>query len=74
MEAKNNKQNPPVSTQDILDGGCGLMPLDSVPGEYWILRPDGSKCGMFCQVEWGHGASGMLFINNYPISKHPVKR
>lgn len=57
-----NIQNPPVSVAQIESDGMTVMPnFNGYPAN--ILR-DGKYVGRFNDVQWRHGASGMLFIKD----------
>jgi hypothetical protein len=62
-----NNQEPPVSMKDITDGGCAVW------NDTEVYNAQGKYVGMFEDVEWGHGASGLLMINHVPITDHPVR-
>jgi hypothetical protein len=59
-----NKQTPPVSSQHIAASGLELR-LDA---EGLNVYRASKKLGAFNDVEWGYGASSMLFIKSYPIT------
>ena len=71
---KTNHQLPPVSEQDILDGGCTIEKLSkgTFPYDPFFYNSKGQYVGRFEDVEWGYGASGMLFIEHKPITDRPV--
>lgn len=70
-----NHQLPPVSEQDLIDGGCTIEDVTGAvfPYDPFIYNSRGQLVGRFEDVEWGHGASGMLFINHVPITDRPVR-
>jgi len=61
-----NKQNPSVTSDDIIAASLFIKQDGNVYSSF------NEKLGSFEDVEWGHGASGMLFIKSWPISKEPV--
>lgn len=73
-----NKQVPAVSVDHIRASGLFVFIDHTTPslpfhreGINVYDEEDNFVCE-FDEVTWGHGASGMLFANGYPISKHPV--
>lgn len=71
---KSNHQLPPVSEQDILDGGCTIekLPEGTFPYDPHIYNSKGQFVGKFEDVEWGYGASSLLIIDHVPITERPV--
>lgn len=61
-----NKQEPPVTSDDLIAAELFVKQDGNVYGF------SGKRMGSFEDIEWGHGASGMLFIKNQPVSKEPV--
>ena len=59
-----NKQNPPVSTDNIIAGGFYLV---DECRETEVRCPCGKAMGSFRHATWGHGASGMLFCEDRPL-------
>jgi len=63
-----NNQSPPVSTAHIEAAGlCCVIGVERI-----YVSKNGVVVGAFDDVEWGHGASGTLFINHVPITDRPV--
>lgn len=63
-----NTQSPPVSLDHILRAGL----IAVMEGNEWVVITNKRKRVKFNDIEWGHGASGMLFVNHYPITDYPV--
>jgi hypothetical protein len=65
-----NRQTPPVEDVHIIASGLVLEmhPLHGM----MVLNEQWQEVAHFDDVEWGHGASGMLFAYGNPIAERPV--
>jgi len=59
-----NKQSPPVSTDHVIAAGFEIR---CECAAFEVFCPCGKNIGDFKDVRWGHGASGMLFVDETPL-------
>ena len=60
-----NKQYPSVTTDHVIAAGFEIR---CECAEFEVFCPCGKNMGYFKDVTWGHGASGVLFINGTPMN------